>query len=73
MANNLFADRLFLTAEINALTAGSATSASSNARRTSRKASAMLSSVRRASPRSVFMTRASRWVRLSRHLISGWV
>ena len=36
-----------------------------SASRTSRKASAILSSVRRASPRKVFITRAKRWVRLS--------
>jgi hypothetical protein len=47
------------------LITGKATSASSKAMRTSRRASVMLDSVRRASPFSVFMTRARRLVRLS--------
>ncbi len=53
------------TAVMNCLTTGSATSASSKASRISRRASWMLFSVRRASPRSVFMARPSRCVRLS--------
>lgn len=54
-----------LTRAMNSRTTGSATSASSSARRTSRSISAVLASVRRASPRMVLTTRASRWVRLS--------
>jgi hypothetical protein len=50
---------------MNSRTTGKATSASSSAMRTSRSASAMFASVRRASPRIVFITRARRWVRLS--------
>src|SRR5438132_1685449 len=46
------------------LTTGSATSASSSARRTSRRVSAMLSSVRRPRPRSELAALESRSVRL---------
>ena len=53
------------TRAMKSLTTGSATSASSSARRTSRSASWMLASVRRASPRSCLTTRDSRWERLS--------
>src|SRR5882672_752063 len=52
------------TRSMKVLTTGNATSASSSATRTSRSASWMFVSVRRASPRIVFTTRASRWVRL---------
>ena len=50
---------------MNSRTAGSATSASSSAMRTSRSISAVFASVRRASPRMVLTTLARRWVRLS--------
>src|SRR4051812_14049309 len=53
-------------------TTGSATSASSNAMRTSRKASWILESVRRACPRKVLTTLASRLVRLSNILGAGY-
>ncbi len=53
------------TRAMNSRTAGRATSASSSANRTSRSISAVLVSVRRASPRMVLTTLASRWVRLS--------
>jgi hypothetical protein len=46
-------------------TTGSATSASSSAMRISRSMSCVLASVRRASPRIVLTTRASRWERFS--------
>ncbi|MNL33836.1 hypothetical protein D3C87_1557670 [compost metagenome] len=49
-----------LTRATNSRTTGSATSASSMARRTSRSISAVLASVRRASPRMVLTTRARR-------------
>src|SRR5260363_235013 len=58
-------DLLFLTASIKARTTGSATSASSNARRTSRSICCIFDSVRRASPRSVLTMRVMRWVRVS--------
>ena len=60
-----------LTRAMNSRTTGSATSASSSAMRTSRSISAVLASVRRASPRMVLTTRASRWVRLSSMTVTG--
>ena len=53
------------TAAMKSLTTGSATSASSSARRTSRNASWIFDSVRRASPRNCLTTRPRRSVRLS--------
>src|SRR6266581_2093866 len=53
------------TASMKCFTTGSATSASSSATRTSRSASWMFASVRRASPRICFTILARRAVRLS--------